>query len=125
MSAGIVNFHHVNVTVPRALEAVTKEFYRDVLGLEEIPKPEASRGRGGAWYQLGSVQLHLSLEDITEQQVASRHICFAVKNLAQAQTHLATERVEILADPRPAPGMKRFYVRDPGANLIEIVEKEN
>ncbi len=123
-SAGIVNFHHVNVTVPHAVEEVTKEFYRNVLGLEEVPKPEASRGRGGAWYQLGSVQLHLSLEDITEHQVATRHICFAVENLDQAQTHLAAARVEILSDPRPVPGTKRFYVRDPGGNLIEIAEKK-
>ena len=63
MSAGIVNFHHVNVTVPRALEQAAKDFYSVRLGLEEVPKPEASRGRGGAWYQLGSVQLHLSVED--------------------------------------------------------------
>jgi catechol 2,3-dioxygenase-like lactoylglutathione lyase family enzyme len=58
MSAGIVNFDHVNVTVPRALEQAAKDFYSVKLGLEEVPKPEASRGRGGAWYQLGGVQLH-------------------------------------------------------------------
>ncbi len=124
MSAGIVNFHHVNVTVPHAVEGAAKEFYRNVLGLEEVPKPEAARGRAGAWYQLGSVQLHLSLEATPEQKVATRHICFVVENLDRAQTHLVAARVEILSDPRPLPGTKRFYVRDPGGNLIEITESK-
>ena len=122
MSAGIVEFHHVNVTVPQALEAVTKEFYRTALGLEEIPKPEGTR-RAGAWYQLGSVQLHLSIEEFTRQSLGTNHICFTVENIDQAQKHIASAGVEILPDPRPIQGTKRFYVRDPGGNLIEIAEK--
>ena len=123
MSAGIVNFHHVNVTVPRALEQAAKDFYSAGLGLEEVPKPEASRGRGGAWYQLGSVQLHLSLEDRLGEQSSTRHVCFVVEDLRRAQDHLGSAGVEILPDPRPIPGTQRFYVCDPGGNLIEIVQK--
>ena len=55
------SIHHVNVTVPKALEAEAKHFYGVVMGLREVPKPEESRARGGAWYQLGPMQLHLSL----------------------------------------------------------------
>src|SRR5262249_20917959 len=51
--------HHVNVTVPKSLEDAAKHFYGVVMGLQEVPKPESSRGRGGAWYQLGPLQLHL------------------------------------------------------------------
>lgn len=123
MSAGIVSFHHVNVTVPRALEQAAKDFYRS-LGLDEVPKPEASRGRGGAWYQLGSVQLHLSLEDGLDERSSTRHVCFVVENLHRAQNHLASAGVEILPDPRPVPGTRRFYIRDPGGNLIEIAERK-
>ncbi len=123
MSAGIITFHHVNVTVPRALEQAAKDFYRSGLGLDEVPKPEASRGRGGAWYQLGSVQLHLSLEDSGEKQSSTRHICFVVEDLQRAQEHLGGAGVEILPDPRPVPGTHRFYVRDPGDNLIEIAQR--
>jgi len=122
MSAGIVDFHHVNVTVPQALEEATKEFYRTALGLEEIRKPEGTR-RAGAWYQLGRVQLHLSVEEGTRQPLGTNHICFTVENVEQAQSHIASAGVEILPDPRPIQGTKRFYVRDPGGNLIEIAEK--
>ena len=123
MSAGIVNLHHVNVTVPRALEQAAKDFYRTRLGLEEVPKPEASRGRGGAWYQLGSVQLHLSVEDGLDERLSTRHVCFIVNNLDRAQEYLASAGVEILPDPRPVPGTQRFYVRDPGGNLIEVAQR--
>jgi len=122
MSAGIVDFHHVNVTVPHAVEAVTKEFYGTVLGLEELRKPEGTR-RAGAWYQLSSAQLHLSVEESTRQSLGTNHICFTVENIDQAQRHIASAGVEILPDPRPIQGTKRFYVRDPGGNLIEIAEK--
>jgi catechol 2,3-dioxygenase-like lactoylglutathione lyase family enzyme len=124
MSAGIINFHHVNVTVPRALEQAAKDFYGTRLGLEEVPKPEASRARGGAWYQLGSVQLHLSLEDGLDERPSTRHVCFVVENLDRARQHLASAGVEILPDPRPVSGTQRFYVRDPGGNLIEIAQRK-
>ncbi|CAN5755427.1 VOC family protein [soil metagenome] len=124
MSAGIVNFHHVNVTVPRALEQAAKHFYSASLGLEEVPKPEASRGRGGAWDQLGSVQLHLSLVDGITEQSSKRHVCFVVEDLHRAEDYLALAGVEILSDPRPVPGGQRFYVRDPGGNLIEIAQRK-
>ena len=125
MAAGIVNFHHVNVTVPRALEQAAKDFYSASLGLEEVPKPQASRGRGGAWYQLGSVQLHLSVEDGLDERLSTRHVCFVVEDLNRAQEYLASAGVEILPDPRPVPGTQRFYVRDPGGNLIEIAQQES
>jgi catechol 2,3-dioxygenase-like lactoylglutathione lyase family enzyme len=124
MAIGIVEFHHVNVTVPRPLEQAAKDFYRMALGLEEVLKPEASRARGGAWYQLGEMQLHLSIEESADKQASTRHVCFVVENLDRAQINLAAEGVEILPDPRPVPGTQRFYVRDPGNNLIEIAERK-
>ncbi len=78
--------HHVNVTVPRSLEDAAKHFYGVVMGLQEVPKPETSRGRGGAWYQLGPVQLHLSIEEaLGENCVSKRHVCYTVSDLAEAE----------------------------------------
>jgi len=42
----VTALHHVNITVPAELEAVTKEFYRSVLGLKQVPKPAAARPSG-------------------------------------------------------------------------------
>lgn len=115
--------HHVNVTVPRSLEDQAKHFYGVVMGLTEVPKPEASRGRGGAWYQLGQVQLHLSLEDgLDEHCISKRHVCYTVSNLEEAEDRFREADVQILPEDLPTPGWLRFYVRDPGGNRLEIAQ---
>jgi catechol 2,3-dioxygenase-like lactoylglutathione lyase family enzyme len=118
----VTQLHHVNVTIPAALEAATKEFYGNALGLAQVPKPAAAR-QNGAWYQIGGNQLHLSVEDEETGPLSSRHICFAVSDLGAAQQRFRDAGVEILSDPRPVPGTQRFYVRDPGGNQLEIVQQ--
>jgi catechol 2,3-dioxygenase-like lactoylglutathione lyase family enzyme len=117
-----IELHHVNVTVSPELEAGTKDFYGAVLGLEQVPKPAAAR-QSGAWYQIGANQLHLSVEDEEAGPLSSRHICFAVSDLGAAEQRFREAGVEIIPDPRPMPGTPRFYVRDPGGNQLEIVQR--
>ena len=115
--------HHVNVTVPKSLEDAARHFYGVVMGLEEVPKPESSRGRGGAWYQLGPIQLHLSIEEpLHQDSLSKRHVCYTVSNLAEAEERFRNAGVEIVPDDLPTPGWSRFYVRDPGGNRLEIAE---
>jgi catechol 2,3-dioxygenase-like lactoylglutathione lyase family enzyme len=117
------SIHHVNVTVPRSLEDEAKHFYGVVMGLQEVRKPETSRGRGGAWYQLGQIQLHLSIEEqLGENCISKRHVCYAVANLSEAEQRFRAAGVEILPDDLPTPGWQRFYVRDPGGNRLEIAQ---
>jgi catechol 2,3-dioxygenase-like lactoylglutathione lyase family enzyme len=115
--------HHVNVTVPKSLEEAAKHFYGVVMGLAEVPKPGASRARGGAWYQLGPMQLHLSIEEPHgENCISKRHVCYTVSNLAEAEERFRQAGVEIVPDDMPVPGLWRFYVRDPGGNRLEIAQ---
>jgi catechol 2,3-dioxygenase-like lactoylglutathione lyase family enzyme len=117
------SIHHVNVTVPKSLEAAAKHFYGVVMGLEEVPKPEGSRARGGAWYQIGALQLHLSIEDPPGGVLVSkRHVCYIVTNLAESEQQFRSAGVEIVPDDLPTPGWSRFYVRDPGGNRLEIAQ---
>src|SRR5215470_18490172 len=115
------HLHHVNVTVPKSLEDAAKHFYGVVMGLQEVPKPESSRGRGGAWYQLGQMQLHLSIEE-TVGGPSKRHVCYTVHDLAEAEERFRRAGVEIFPDDLPMPGWERFYVRDPGGNRLEIAQ---
>ncbi len=113
--------HHVNVTVPKSVEHAAKHFYATVLGLTEVLKPEESKGRGGAWYQLGGVQLHLSIEDgLGEKCLSKRHICYTVNDLSVAEEQFRRAGVEIIPDDLPTRDWARFYVRDPGGNRLEI-----
>lgn len=113
--------HHVNVTVPVELEAAARDFYGSILGLKQVPKPAAAR-QSGAWYQIGANQLHLSVADEVGNALSSRHVCFSVSDLAEAEKRFRDAGVEIVPDPRPIPGTSRFYVRDPGGNQLEIVQ---
>ena len=123
MSIGIIAVNHVNVTVPAALEAAAKDFYREVLGLPQIPKPAGTRQNLGAWYQLGALQLHLSTEDGVRNEASDRHVCYQVADVAVASEQFRNAGVDIIPDPRPPAGQSRFFVRDPGGNLIEITQK--
>jgi catechol 2,3-dioxygenase-like lactoylglutathione lyase family enzyme len=123
MAIGIVGVSHVNVTVPADLEAAAKHFYQVVLGLAEIPKPQGTRQSMGAWYQLGGLQLHLSIEDGVHNEVSDRHVCYQVADVATASREFRNAEVEIIPDPRPVPGQSRFFVRDPGGNLLEITQR--
>ena len=118
----VTALHHVNVTVPAELESAAKDFYGLVLGLRQIPKPPTSR-QSGAWYQIGETQLHLSIED-EEQSLSSRHVCFTVSDLSEAEERFRTAGVEIIPDPRPRADSPRFYVRDPGGNQLEIAQSK-
>jgi catechol 2,3-dioxygenase-like lactoylglutathione lyase family enzyme len=117
----VTALHHVNVTVPSETEEASKHFYGSVLGLRQVPKPAAAR-QTGAWYQIGDNQLHLSVEDELPGALSSRHVCFNVADLAETEQRFRNAGVEIIPDPRPIPGTKRFYVRDPGGNQLEIVQ---
>jgi catechol 2,3-dioxygenase-like lactoylglutathione lyase family enzyme len=120
----VIALHHVNVTVPPELEEAAKQFYGSALGLTQVPKPAASR-QSGAWYQIGATQLHLSIEDEQDATNSSRHVCFSVSDLAEAERRFRDAGVEIIPDPRPIAGSPRFYVRDPGGNQLEISEQKN
>ena len=123
MGIGIIEVNHVNVVVPRSLEEATKHFYGSVLGLKEIPKPIESQGRGGAWYQLGSVQVHLSvIAKAGDGEAGKGHVCYTVADVEFAEKQLRAAGVEIIPDGRPIAGQPRFYVRDPGGNLIELAQ---
>jgi len=122
MGIGAISFNHVNVTVPPDDEEAAKRFYASVVGLQEIPKPAGSRQNMGAWYQLGEVQLHLSVEKEVHQQ-SDRHVGYEVADIETARQEFSSAGVEIIPDQRPMAGQSRFYVRDPGGNLLEITQR--
>jgi catechol 2,3-dioxygenase-like lactoylglutathione lyase family enzyme len=120
MSIGIIKINHVNVTVPSALESAARDFYGVVLGLKQIPKPAGPRQNIGAWYELGESQLHLSTGDNVHNEASDAHVCYQVDDIAAAQGEFRNAGIDIIPDPRPVSGQSRFFVRDPGGNLIEI-----
>lgn len=125
MALEIVGINHVNITVPQSAEEAAKRFYKEILGLEEIPKPENSKKRGGAWFRLGALELHLSIEDAGSDNAASRrHVCYTVADIESAEQLFRVAGVEVIPDRQPVEGWPRFYVRDPGGNRLEIAQSK-
>ena len=122
MGIGVIEVNHVNVTVPAALEQAAKHFYGTVLGLRQIPKPEGTRQSMGAWFELGGIQLHLSIEDDVQNEASERHVCYQVADANGAELRFRDAGVEIIPDKRPVKGTTRFFVRDPGGNMLEITQ---
>jgi len=120
----ILALQHVQVNVPALREAEARAFYRDVLGLEEIQRPESltNAGRSGAWFSLGSDQeLHVFFNpgsmDIAH---SSAHPALIVDDLAALREYVAAAGCEI-EEAIPIEGRERFFTRDPGGNRIEFM----
>lgn len=123
MPIEITRLHHVNVTVPAALEESAKSFYGNLLGLEQVEKPDGPRKHIGAWYQLGESQLHLSIEEEPRNQDSNRHVCYSVSDVAGALDTFRGAGIEVVSEEQLVNGGSRFFVRDPAGNLIEITKE--
>jgi catechol 2,3-dioxygenase-like lactoylglutathione lyase family enzyme len=111
---------HVNVTMPKGGEEKARAFYVGLLGLEEIPKPESLRVRGGVWFDAGGLDLHLSVEEGRGGPDTYRHFGLECQNIDALRLRLTAASVSI-EEGRPAP-WRRFFVRDPFGNRIELHE---
>jgi catechol 2,3-dioxygenase-like lactoylglutathione lyase family enzyme len=121
-TAVVSTIHHVQITIPRGLEAEAQRFYCQFLGLPEVRKPESLAGRGGLWCQAGDLQLHIGVEDGVDRSATKSHIAYAVCGLDAWRSKLAAAGIEIL-DGIPIPGYARFEFRDPFGNRVEFIER--
>ena len=107
--------------MPAGEEDKARAFYIEVLGFTELPKPPELAKRGGAWFQSGSVQLHLGVEaDFRAARKA--HPAFVVEDLDALITKIQTAGYETDTSQPPLDGYKRAHVFDPFGNRIELME---
>ena len=117
----IIDLHHVQITIPRGMEAQGRHFYCEVLGLPEIDKPEVLQGRGGFWLQVGDRQVHVGTEDGIDRHATKAHLAYQVTDIREIQQRLLEHGFTIL-DAVPLPGYARFETRDPFGNRIECIQ---
>ena len=110
MKLKIRRLDHVQVCIPRGAEARAREFYGRLLGLEEVEKPEPLRGRGGMWYSVADIQLHIVVED--EVAASKRHPSFEVDVVAGVSAYLERNVVRTRDEP-DLPVVRRFSLSDP------------
>jgi catechol 2,3-dioxygenase-like lactoylglutathione lyase family enzyme len=112
--------HHVQITVPSNLETEARAFYCGVLGLREIPKPDALKSRGGFWLALAGQEIHVSLEDGVERFKTKAHLAYQVADLEAWKIKLEAAGCVVL-ESVPIPGFERFETRDPFGHRLEMI----
>lgn len=116
--------HHVQVSIPVGSENEARAFYCGVLGMSEIPKPDALIGRGGFWLELDGFQIHFGTEDGIERSQSKAHVAYLVDNLVGWREKLIDAGCDV-KDGIVIPSYDRFEFRDPFGNRIEFLEKHN
>jgi catechol 2,3-dioxygenase-like lactoylglutathione lyase family enzyme len=58
----ILGIDHVQVAIEPAGEDRARWFYGELLGIEEVSKPESLAGPGGVWFKCGGQQIHCEVE---------------------------------------------------------------
>jgi catechol 2,3-dioxygenase-like lactoylglutathione lyase family enzyme len=112
-----VELDHVQVAMPAGGEDVARRFYTGLLGLTEVPKPEALRVTGGVWFEPG---VHMGVEaDFRPARKA--HPGLATTDLDAVAARLAAAGADVEWDER-FPGRRRFYTHDPFGNRIEVFQ---
>lgn len=113
---------HVSVSVDDIDRA--RSFYGELLGFEEIERPDF--GFPGAWYRVGATPLHLTTGgDMRGGQATFRpndpHVAVAVDgDLDDFLDDLRREGVEVFELENSPAALRQTFVRDPWGNVIEF-----
>jgi catechol 2,3-dioxygenase-like lactoylglutathione lyase family enzyme len=114
----ITGIDHIQVAAPAGREDAARAFFGTLLGLEELPKPEALRVGGGCWFRVGGQELHIGVDD-PFVPARKAHPSFVVSDLDELRTRLNDAGIATKDDAR-IPGVRRFYAADPFGNRLEF-----
>ena len=116
-----VELDHVQIAAPPGCEEAARRFFGELLGMAEVEKPEPLRERGGAWFALGSRQLHVGVEvDFVPSRKAHLALRVGAAEIDDLAARLAAAGAPVAWDD-DLPGARRFYSEDPWGNRIEFL----
>jgi catechol 2,3-dioxygenase-like lactoylglutathione lyase family enzyme len=112
---------HVLLAMPPDKEAEARAFYRDLLGIPEVKKPDNLARRGGCWFERGPVKIHLGVEQ-DFRPARKAHPAFLVEDVRALKAKVAAAGYNVSED-EPLAGYERMYVYDPFGNRIELMQR--
>jgi catechol 2,3-dioxygenase-like lactoylglutathione lyase family enzyme len=124
------SLHHV--TLPVTDLERSKDFYREILRLQEIARPPFNHP--GAWFGVGPSHLHLTvtenptLRDGKELDSGDVHFAVRVRSYREALDFLRSKGYAEDADglkrikvsPHATAGFPQLYILDPDRHVIEV-----
>ena len=111
---------HVQLAMPAGEEERARAFYATLLGMIELIKPAALRDRGGAWFQSGSVQLHLGIE-AGFAPARKAHPALRCTDYGALLKRLDHAGCALTAAGTLDDGAPHAYVDDPFGNRLELI----
>ncbi|WP_209124557.1 VOC family protein [Alkalihalobacillus sp. BA299] len=115
--------HHVSLPVTNLEKS--KKFYSEVLGLEEIDRPNFDFS--GAWYRVGNQQIHLIDFPATQvlrkdQEINTREAHFALRVIDYFSTleWLKSQNVLFKENRYSKSGFAQIFCCDPDGHIIEL-----
>jgi catechol 2,3-dioxygenase-like lactoylglutathione lyase family enzyme len=120
----VIGCNHLAVSVDELEQA--KQFYSEVLMLEELERPEfVAKSFSSAWYSLGNCELHV-VEDknmVQSGSPAGPHFAISTDNFAAFSASVAKADITIIFGPgKGLDDIERLVVKDPAGNVIEIID---
>ena len=131
-SIDVQGIDHVTIVVKDLQRS--REFYCNLLGMAEIERPDF--GFPGCWFQAGSTQVHLILEQdgcstpgcgLDPDRVGAgltHHFAFQVNDARGAAAILETAGVRIQGGPVVRPdGCIQVWFYDPDGHCVEVFDR--
>lgn len=117
-----LEFDHGSVSVGDIEDAV--RFYRDLLGLKQVPRPDF--GFAGAWFMAGGVPVHLTTGGFTQGpgrplRPNDSHLAFRVASgLDDLIDELRSRAVPVFELENSPAAERQIFLHDPWGNVIEL-----
>lgn len=119
----VLAIDHVQYCFPPGGLERERVFWRDVMGLPEVPRPAALAARlEGAWFQCGAQQIHIGAEQ-DFRPARKGHVALQCADLLRILDRLKAAGHEVRGSEEDIPGVElRFFTDDAFGNRIELVQ---
>lgn len=116
----IFEINHVAIHVKDVEKSL--EFYTQVLGLPEIPRPAFDFP--GAWLGIGNQQLHLigGKEGIIDSHSRGNHFALQVTSIKEVEKLFLEKDIEFVGPKNRPDGAFQIFLQDPDGYFIELTQ---
>ena len=131
MTLKIRRINHFTLKALSGEQDKARRFYTKVLGLTEVPIPDALSGHYELlWFKLEDILLHIEfvknyvihpIEYENEAVITPHHVALEVEDIDNVRLGFEQHKAPII-EAVTIPDRSRFYVLDPFGNFFEIIE---